>query len=197
MNILLKNTELKPLVQADLPMLPDIFQLALVMQYFMDDIQDMMNCFGVVGRCGEGIRTPRSQRSLKFIKEWLPILAHLTTRKDEELHVLPIGCWATTFYPTPAPSSKCLQELREQWWRLILLQEQLSTCSCYREKKYILLLFKIILTSSTLLKNSLSFHFFITLRMTFLQSVGIFCLVWVFFLLLWAFLKKLVESNFE
>lgn len=137
MNILLKNAELKPLVQADLPMLPDIFQLALVMQYFMDDIQDMTNCFRVVGWCGEGIGTPRSQRSLKFVKEWLPILAHLTTTKEKELHVLPKACWATTLYPIPSFSFKCLQELREQWWRLVLLQEWLATCSCYRKEKKI------------------------------------------------------------
>lgn len=45
LNILLKNTQLKPLVQANLSMLPNIFQLALVVEYFMDDIQNVMNCF--------------------------------------------------------------------------------------------------------------------------------------------------------
>lgn len=64
-------------------------------------------------------------------------------------------------YPTPSPSFKCLQEPREQWRRLVLLQEWLRTCSCYRKKNYILFLFKIILTSSTLLNNSfLFFHYF-------------------------------------
>lgn len=157
-------------------MLPDVFQLALVMQHFMDDIQHMMNCFGVVGRCGEGIRTPRSQRSLKFIKERLPILAHLTTRKDKELHVLPKVCWATTWYPTPSPSLKVFKNSGSN-------DEDLFYCRHYylhaavlgKKKNYILLLFKIFLTSITLLNNSLSFHFFIILRMTFLQF-------WDFFL---------------
>lgn len=36
--VLLKDTQLQPLVQTDFAMLPDVFQLPLVMQHFMDDV---------------------------------------------------------------------------------------------------------------------------------------------------------------
>lgn len=38
LHILLKNTQLQPLVQTDFAMLPDVFQLPLVVQHLMDDV---------------------------------------------------------------------------------------------------------------------------------------------------------------
>lgn len=46
--ILLKDTQLQALMQTDFAMLPDVFQLPLMMQHLMDDIQNMMHSLGVV-----------------------------------------------------------------------------------------------------------------------------------------------------
>lgn len=48
LNILLKDTQLQTLVQANFAVLPDVLQLPLVMQYFMDDVQNMVDSLGVV-----------------------------------------------------------------------------------------------------------------------------------------------------
>lgn len=49
--ILLKDTQLKALVQAHFAVLPDVFQLSLVMQHLVDDIQDVVHRLGVIRRC--------------------------------------------------------------------------------------------------------------------------------------------------
>lgn len=46
--ILLKNTQLQALVEANFTMLPDVFQLPLVMQHLVNDVQDMVHSLGVV-----------------------------------------------------------------------------------------------------------------------------------------------------
>lgn len=46
--ILLKDTQLQALVQANFAMLPDVLQLSLVMQHLVDDVQDMVYSLGVV-----------------------------------------------------------------------------------------------------------------------------------------------------
>ena len=38
LHILLKNAKLQPLVQADFAMLPDVFQLPLMVQHLVDDV---------------------------------------------------------------------------------------------------------------------------------------------------------------
>ena len=48
LNILLKDTQLQALVQANFAMLPDVFQLPLVMQHLMDDVQDMVYSLRVI-----------------------------------------------------------------------------------------------------------------------------------------------------
>lgn len=48
LHILLEDTELQALVQAEFAMLPDVFQLPLVVQHLMDDVQDVVHCLGVV-----------------------------------------------------------------------------------------------------------------------------------------------------
>lgn len=44
LDVLLKDTELQPLVQPHFTVLPDVFQLPLVMQHLMDDVQDVVHC---------------------------------------------------------------------------------------------------------------------------------------------------------
>lgn len=89
MNILLEDTELQPLVEPHLAVLPDVLKLALVVQYLVDDIQDMVHCLGVVGGGREGVRAARGQGALELIKEGLPILAHLLTTHTERSFTLP------------------------------------------------------------------------------------------------------------
>lgn len=48
LDILLKNAELQTLVQTNFTVLPDVFQLSLVMQHLVDYVQDMVHCLGVV-----------------------------------------------------------------------------------------------------------------------------------------------------
>lgn len=79
LNILLEDTELQPLMEPHLAVLPDVLELALVVQYLVDDIQDMVHSLGVVSGSCKGIRAAGSQGTLELIKERLPILADLFT----------------------------------------------------------------------------------------------------------------------
>lgn len=45
LHVLLKDAELQTLVQPHFAVLPDVFQLPLVMQHLMDDVQDVVHCF--------------------------------------------------------------------------------------------------------------------------------------------------------
>lgn len=83
LNILLENSQLQPLVQPDLAMLPDVFKLPLVVQHLMDDVQDMVHGLGVVGRGREGVGAARSQGPLELVKERLPVLAHLPQTESD------------------------------------------------------------------------------------------------------------------
>lgn len=69
LDILLEDTQLQPLVQPDLAVLPDVLQLPLVMQHLVDDIQHVVHGLGVVGRGCEGVRAARSQGPLQLVKE--------------------------------------------------------------------------------------------------------------------------------
>lgn len=51
LDILLEDTELKALVQAEFAVLPDVLQLPLVVQHLVDDVQDVVHGLGVVNRC--------------------------------------------------------------------------------------------------------------------------------------------------
>lgn len=51
LHILLKDAELKALVQTHFAVLTDVFQLSLVMQHLVDDIQDVVHRLGVIRRC--------------------------------------------------------------------------------------------------------------------------------------------------
>lgn len=53
LDVLLEDAELQTLVQPNFAMLPDVFQLSLVMQHLVDDVQNMMHCLGVVRRCSQ------------------------------------------------------------------------------------------------------------------------------------------------
>lgn len=50
LNVLLEDTELQALVQAEFAVLPDVLQLPLVVQDLVDDVQDVVHCLGVVDR---------------------------------------------------------------------------------------------------------------------------------------------------
>lgn len=43
LDVLLEHAQLQPLVQSDLPVLPDILKAPLMVQYLMHNIQDAMN----------------------------------------------------------------------------------------------------------------------------------------------------------
>lgn len=43
LDILLEHTQLQPLVQSDFPVLPNVLQAPLVVQNFMNHIQDAVN----------------------------------------------------------------------------------------------------------------------------------------------------------
>ncbi len=68
LNVLLEYTQLQTLVQPDLTVLPDVLQLPLVMQNLMDDVQNMVHCFGVIGRSRQRISAARGQGALKFVQ---------------------------------------------------------------------------------------------------------------------------------
>lgn len=48
LDVLLKDTELQTLVQPHFAVLPDVFQLSLVVQHLVDDVQDVVHSLGVV-----------------------------------------------------------------------------------------------------------------------------------------------------
>lgn len=81
LHVLLEHTELQPLVEPDLAVLPDVFQLPLVVQHLVDDIKDVVHGLGVVGGGRQGIGAAGSQRPLELVKERLPVLAHLPTEQ--------------------------------------------------------------------------------------------------------------------
>lgn len=93
LNILLEDTELQPLVEPNLAVLPDVLELTLVVQDLVDDIQDVVHGLGVVGGGREGVGAAGGQGALELIKEGLPILAHLlTTHRTEIIHFARAAC---------------------------------------------------------------------------------------------------------
>lgn len=68
LNVLLKHAQLQTLVQPDLTVLPDVLQLPLVVQNLVDDVQNMVNRLGVIGRCRQRIGAAWGQRALKFVQ---------------------------------------------------------------------------------------------------------------------------------
>lgn len=81
LNVLLENTELQPLVQPDLAVLPDVLELPLVVQHLVDDVEDVVHGLGVVGGGREGIGAAGSQGPLELVEERLPVLAHLPGKR--------------------------------------------------------------------------------------------------------------------
>lgn len=77
LDVLLKDTELQTLVQPHFAVLPDVFQLSLVVQHLVDDVQDVVHSLGVVCWCRQRVGTTRGQRSLQLVQQGLAILAHL------------------------------------------------------------------------------------------------------------------------
>lgn len=51
LDILLKDTQLQALMQPHFAVLPDVFQLSLVMQHLVDDVQDVVHSLRVIRRC--------------------------------------------------------------------------------------------------------------------------------------------------
>lgn len=77
LHILLKDAELQTLVQADFAVLPDVFQLSLVVQHLVDDVQDVVHRLRVVGRCRQRIGAAWGQGSLQLVQQSFSVLAHL------------------------------------------------------------------------------------------------------------------------
>lgn len=92
LDVLLEDTELQPLVEPNLAVLPDVLQLPLVVQHLVDDVQDMVHCLGVVGGGREGVGAAGGQRALQLIKQGLPILAHLLTTHTEIIRFVQAAC---------------------------------------------------------------------------------------------------------
>lgn len=68
LDILLKHTQLQTLVKTHFAMLPDVFQLSLVVQHLMNDVQDVVHGFRVVSGGGQRISAARGQGSLEFVQ---------------------------------------------------------------------------------------------------------------------------------
>lgn len=100
LHVLLKHTELQPLVQSDLAVLPDVLQLPLVVQHLVDDVKDVVHGLGVVGRGCQGIGAAGGQRPLELVEERLPVLAHLPTKQGAISQGPPL-------YPGRDPGSAC------------------------------------------------------------------------------------------
>lgn len=77
LDVLLEDTQLQPLVQPDLAVLPDVLELPLVVQHLVDDVEDVVHGLGVVGGGRQGIGAAGSQGPLELVEERLPVLAHL------------------------------------------------------------------------------------------------------------------------
>ena len=84
LDVLLENTELQPLVEPHLAVLPDVLELPLVVQHLVDDIEDVVHGLGVVGRGCQGIGAAGGQGPLELIQERLPILAHLPAEQTHD-----------------------------------------------------------------------------------------------------------------
>lgn len=81
LDVLLEDTELQPLVEPHLAVLPDALEPPLVVQHLVHHIQHLVHCLGVVG-CGcEGLRIPRTQGTLQHIQQCFAILADLQEGK--------------------------------------------------------------------------------------------------------------------
>lgn len=81
LDVLLEDTELQALMEAELAMLPDVLQLPLVVQHLVNDVQHVVHCLGVVGRGCQRIGAARGQRALEFVQQGLSILTHLSRFK--------------------------------------------------------------------------------------------------------------------
>lgn len=67
LDVLLEDAELQALVEAEFAVLPDVFQLPLVVQNLMDDVQDVVYRLGVVSRGRQRIGAAWGQRALQLI----------------------------------------------------------------------------------------------------------------------------------
>lgn len=77
LDVLLEDTELQPLMEPHLAVLPDALKSPLVVQHLVHHVQHLVHCLGVVG-CGcEGLGVPRTQGTLQHIQQRLAILADL------------------------------------------------------------------------------------------------------------------------
>lgn len=82
LHILLEDTELQPLVEPHLAVLPDALQSPLVVQHLVHHIQHLVHGLGVVG-CGcERLGVPRTQGTLQHIQQSFAILADLREGRE-------------------------------------------------------------------------------------------------------------------
>lgn len=81
LDILLEDTELQPLVEPHLAVLPDAVEAALVVQHLVHHVEHLVHRLGVVGRGRERLGVARAQRALQHVQQRLAVLADLW---DEE-----------------------------------------------------------------------------------------------------------------
>lgn len=82
LHVLLEDTQLQPLVQPHLAVLPDALQPPLVVQHLMHHIQHLVYRLGVVGRGRERLRVPRTQGALQDIQQCFAVLADLQEGRE-------------------------------------------------------------------------------------------------------------------
>lgn len=108
LDILLEHTQLQPLVQSDLSMLPNVLETPLMVEDLVNHIQDAMNLrnnskvnstamfwnkfcctlegrdgtdrFGVIGSGCQRIRVAGTQRPLEDVQQGFAVLTHLEKR---------------------------------------------------------------------------------------------------------------------
>ena len=89
LDVLLEDTELQPLVEPHLAVLPDVLQLPLVVQHLVDDVQDVVHGLRVVGRGRERVGAAGRQGPLELVEQGLSVLAHLPA--GHRSHYKPAG----------------------------------------------------------------------------------------------------------
>lgn len=82
LNVLLEDAELEPLMQPDLPVLPEALQPPLVVQDLVHHVQDAVHRLGVIGSGRQRLSVPWTQRPLEDIQQGLAVLTDLETASE-------------------------------------------------------------------------------------------------------------------
>lgn len=77
LDVLLEQPQPQTLMKLDLLGVPDVLQVTLMRQDFVDHVQHMTCCLRVIRFSGDGVGTGGAHRSLKSVQQSLAITAHL------------------------------------------------------------------------------------------------------------------------